>query len=155
MNDKRPLKCCSIVCMTQSILSFFLWLQLFPLNVLTVRYKSTGCWCLKNCLSFLSLVVYEKKTENKCDLQTEIIKINLAEAVSLRILNHGPDKPQGKGMRNLSGTKMLRYKIRWTTIAQSRLTWRRNKAILQSESEEFNIRRNWIYYLKTIQNYLS
>lgn len=57
-------------------------------------------------------MVYEKKTENKCDLQTEIIKINLAEAVSLRILNHGPDKPQGKGMRNLSGTKTLRYKIR-------------------------------------------
>lgn len=56
-------------------------------------------------------MVYEKNTENKCDLQTEIIKMNLAEAVSLRILNHGPDKPQGKGMRNLSGTQTLKCKI--------------------------------------------
>lgn len=56
-------------------------------------------------------MVYEKNTENKRDLQTEIIKMNLAEAVSLRILNHGPDKPQGKGMRNLSGTQTLKCKI--------------------------------------------
>lgn len=53
----------------------------------------------------------KKNTENNCDIQTENIKMNLAEAVSLRIWNHGPGKPQGKGMRNLSGTQTLKYKI--------------------------------------------